>query len=383
MALPNDGFWYQPASLWSIAYVDASAEVDSIRFNFKREHFRNPTRHPITINRFALNGVNYPVDIMNVSTSELQSVANSAILNQATIAISAPYRKNYSRMTIPLAAYAPRPTGWVSGSTLSDSSLFGTNYLHFDKPILLPRKGALEVALTGMTSMISDCFGADPADNIEFPILPLRRGRFYYHEVGGLFSGSSRQKGLLVISGENVAPIPDPYSGIPFAVPPGYDVFSDGGTVPVELWPPESRMTARDFEQQESTRSGSSQVYGMGVFIEQIDWDDDIKAQFLAKQATAAGRDYKIAMMASRLGCRARATHAPGSNDWWWRPGAPLCLVMDTITDALVYDLPQPITLSQGETLDVTMFVPGATAAAAGPGYQVGISFNGWTSVEG
>lgn len=378
--LPNGGFWYQPASLWSIAYVDASAEVDTIRFNFRREHFRNPTRHPITLNRFAVSGVNYPVDIMNIAAATLQSVANSGMLNKATIRISAPYRRGYSRSELPLASYSPRATGWVSGNTLSDSSLFGTNYLRFDKEILLPRKSALEVGLTGMTSMASNYF---PGVEIEFPISPARTGRFFFHEKGGLFSGNSRQKGLTLVTGEDVAPIPDPYSGIPFAVPPGYVVYSDVGTVPIDLWPGQSRMNARDYEQQEATRSGSTGVYGMGVFIDQIAWDDTVKAAILANQATPAGPLYKLAMMAARVGCRARAIHAPGSNDWWWRPGAPLCLVLDTITDALVYDLPEPITLSAGETLDVTMIVPGANTEGAGPGYQVGISFNGWTAVEG
>lgn len=377
--LPNNGFWYQPASLWSIAYVDSSAEVDAIRFNFKREHFRNPTRHPITLTRFALNGVNYPFDIMNIPAATSQNVANSAILNLATIKIAAPYRRGYSRQELPLAAYSPRPTGWVSGATESDSSLFGTNYLRFDKEILLPRKGALEVALTGNTSMLTDYLPSE----IEFPIFPEQLGRFYFHEAGGLFSGNSRQKSLQIVTGEDIAPIPDPYSGIPFAVPPQYGLFADVGPTPVQLWPGQSRMNARDYEQQESTRSGSTQVYGMGVHINQIEWDDTVKAQILGNLGVAAGSTYKLSMTASRVGCRARAVHAPGSNDWWWRPGAPLCLVLDTITDALVYDLPEPITLAMGETLDVTMVVPGNTSDTPAPGFQVGISFNGWTAIEG
>jgi hypothetical protein len=387
-ALPNNGFWYQPASLWSIAYVDAAADVASLRFNFRREHFRNPTRHPITINRFALSGVNYPVDIMNVSTAapgtDAVSVANSAMLNLARIKISAPYRKGYSRTEIPLASYSPRATGWISGSTLSDSSLFGVNYLKFDKNILLPRKGALEVSLSGTTRITTDYFGL--GNNIFFggaDSAAPRPGRFFFHEVGGLFSGSARQKGLSVVTTANIVPIPDPYSGIPFGLPANYGFPVEAGALPVALWPPQSQMNARDFEQQESTRSGSSEVYGMGIFIDQIDYDDDSKAQFLALQGVSPGREYKLGMTASSVGCRARAMHAPGSNDWWWRPGAPVCLVLDTITDALVYDLPDPITLSMGETLDVTMVVPAASTVNAAANYQIGISFNGWTAVEG
>lgn len=378
--LPNGGFWYQPASLWSIAYVDASAEVPSLRFNFRREHFRNPTRHPITLNRFALNGVNYPLDIQNIAVTAAPSSANSAMFNKASIKISAPYRKGYSRGEIPLASYSPRATGWVSGATLSDSSLLGVNYLRLDKDILLPRKGALEFSTTNVALMDTNFAGGGGDITLG---QNSYGGRVFVHEVGGLFSGSSRQKRIQIDHNFNVPLIPDPYSGIPFPAPPDYTVFTDGGAPVFDLWPPNSRMNARDFEQQESTRSGSSTIYGLGLFIDQIASDDFVKAAVLAQYGTAAGPLYKIGMISNQIGCRARATHAPGSNDWWWRPGAPAGLVLDTITDALVYDLPEPITLSQGETLDVTMVVPAASTTGAASGYQVGISFNGWTAVEG
>lgn len=376
VALPQGGFWYQPASLWSAAYVSAEEGVSSLRFNFRREHFRNPTRHPITLNRFALCGINYPLAIQNIAGFVGPNSAESAMFQLAKIRISAPYRRGFSREAIPLASYSPRATGWTSGSTLSDSSLFGVNYLKFDKEIVLPRKGALDFALSGAIRM----------ENADFAFpgsVFARTGRIFYHEKGGMFAGSSRQKGLTVGQGANVAPIPDPYSGIPFPIPPDYAVAAEVGVAPTTLWPPQSQMNARDFEQQESTRSGSTGIYGMGVFIDQIAWDDEIKADVLATQATPAGPLYQISMTASMIGCRARAVHAPGSNDWWWRQGAPVSLVLDTITSALVYDLPEPITLSQGECLDVSMLVPGEAAASFATGYQVGISFNGWTAVEG
>lgn len=382
-ALPEGGFWYQPASLWSTAYVDASAAVASIRASFRREHFRNPTRHPITLNRFAICGVNFPFAIQNIPSSTAPSSAESAMFNKATLRISAPYRKSYSRLEIPLASYSPRPTGWVSGNTLSDSSLIGVNYLKFDKPVILPRKAALEMSLSGTVRMSTNFAGFGGANfTIGGAPAEARPGRFFVHESGGLFSGSARQKDLLVHQGGNVDPIPDPYSGIPFPIPADYAVAAEAGINPI-LWPPQSQMNARDFEQQESTRSGSTTCYGMGVFIDQIDWDDAIKADLLVPLLVPAGPLYKISMTASMLGIRARAAHAPGPNDWWWRPGAPLALVLDTITDALVYELPEPITLSEGETLNVGLVLPAASTPASPANYQVGISFNGYTAIEG
>ena len=90
--------------------------------------------------------------------------------------------------------------------------------------------------------------------------------------------------------------------------------------------------------------------------------------------------------MLLELGTRIRTTNG-GSKEWWWREGAPLCLVFDTVTPATVYKMPYPITLGPGDTLDVELVVPPLPAGAVGGTalqHQVntGISFNGWAAIE-
>jgi hypothetical protein len=128
----------------------------------------------------------------------------------------------------------------------------------------------------------------------------------------------------------------------------------------------------------------------MGVAINQIDYDD-----FAAADADGLGFDTNLGMkfgpVSQRIGCRARMG-AGVNTDWWWRPGAPLALVLDTITPALVYKLPEPITLSPGDTLSVEADVPGTNyfdselASITGETdsrVQLGVSFNGYTAIEG
>ena len=77
-----------------------------------------------------------------------------------------------------------------------------------------------------------------------------------------------------------------------------------------------------------------------------------------------------------------------GSGRYWWRPGAPIALVLDHITPAFVYELPVPITVGPGDALDVELEVPLSTTfpddgTATTPTFNLGVSFNGYAAIEG
>jgi hypothetical protein len=380
----DSGFWCMPRALWSTAYVTNGPTPSAFpkRAHFKREHFRNDMRWPMQVNRIALSGVGYPMEIMNLpqSTTGLTfGAAASSVLSTAKVRIGMPFKKNFSRTQLALSALTPRNTGYITGDSPSDSSLLGNSYLRFDKHLIVSRKGTVEFGLTGYPAVTTNfpnfVEGQIPVGgDLHLPNL----GRIYFHEAGGMFSGSSRQKEILAISG-GTQPQPDPYSGIPFPVPQGWGV--EFSAPPQPLWPPKSKMSARDYSQQESSRDGSTLTYGMGVWIDQIDADDATKAAF-ASFGFAAGSNYKIASIASLLGCRASCPAGPATNNWW-REGAPVSLVLDTITDALVYDLPHPFAVNPGEVLDVQIEVPGLDQLSAAASYNIGISFNGFAKIEG
>ena len=131
---------------------------------------------------------------------------------------------------------------------------------------------------------------------------------------------------------------------------------------------------------QESQRGAeASQIYGFAVGIQQISYDNTLNsASFTAP----------IAPLSARIGTRARCKDF-GSSEWWWRPGAPLCLVAPTITPAQVFKLAKPITLGPGEGIIVEVQVPAGTSvdssppATLNPIYNIGLSLAGHAIIEG
>ena len=83
-------------------------------------------------------------------------------------------------------------------------------------------------------------------------------------------------------------------------------------------------------------------------------------------------------------------TSGCGSQESWWRDGAPLSLVSPTRTPALVGRLPVPITLQPGDGIDLELVFPTGTEEYpwAGPlefnnpRVQMGVSFCGFAAIE-
>jgi hypothetical protein len=81
---------------------------------------------------------------------------------------------------------------------------------------------------------------------------------------------------------------------------------------------------------------------------------------------------------------RARTRNA-GTQEWWWREGAPLVLVCPSMTPGLVKRLEDPIWLGPGEQLMVEMEAPDPIVVGEetlAPTYNVGLSLCGYAVVE-
>jgi len=388
--MPSGGIWYQPRSLWSSLLVN-NTEQPSVSVSFDRNQLRNGTRWPITLERMALSPINYPLEYLTRTAGGAPNPSSPysygvSVLQGARVRISAPYRKSYSRQEIQVGVHPALPTGQpeqpsATGATGAESSTFGLSYLRFDKPLFVPERSNCTLQLSGMKGLIYD-----PPFEPGMVFLSDRiQTSIYFNEVGGLFSGSQRAaRGAFDL---DLSPrIYDPaQNGFPFATPNDYE--PPGGPTQPD-WPPQNQLTAKQYDQQESTRAGSSHVYGMGVMIDQIAHDDNAIAS--AEGNGLSPDSFHISPLSQRIGCRARQG-AGVSTDWWWRPGAPLALVLDTITPAVVYELPTPITLGPGESLRVDANLAGTdyfgsdleSISEDGNRMQVGISFNGFTAIEG
>ena len=112
--------------------------------------------------------------------------------------------------------------------------------------------------------------------------------------------------------------------------------------------------------------------------IDQIDFDEGVQAQ------PAPFPGSPITPYSQRLGCRARTTNG-GTNQWWWRPGAPLALMSPTITPASVMELQQPIKLGPGDSLELEVTAPNPVVLAPqiDPTFQFGVSLTGYAIIEG
>jgi hypothetical protein len=414
---PNDaakaGVWYEPRSLWCVKHVRlvdyiAGPLFDGFTFAgpvldvpLPRNCFRNGTKYPITVNRFAISGVGYPFAVADVPAMQDENflpdgtpgpanLNSTSMINTLRFTIASPYRKTYSQTQNLAVGFSPRPTSDPSTGNPA-SSLFGMTTLKYDKPLVLPKNSQIEwdvSSLQGMQFVPQVGNEGSIEDPVSFPSADLP-AVLSYLEQGGLFAGNARSRNMNIrtnLSGN--VPVPG-QDGWPWALPPGFAPLGGGATVP--FWDSLSRFDTQSFREQNVTRAGSTHMYGMNALVDQLQYDSDV----------IGGHDgfpgfllAKMAPVSSRIGTRVRLVGGP-SSDYWWTPGAPMALVMDTMTPALVYWLEEPITLLPGDALDVhagvntSAFLPGEFAGLQGVQqmyageYQFGISFNGYTAIDG
>jgi len=395
MNLPPAGMYYEPRSYWSILN-----STDGGVWN--QDHFRNEGRYPITFTRFAISSVNqifdwYPPGVANTVR---RPYTFPDLLNRTTQQIRVPFRQNYTRTQATTGTFRPRPTSepetynFVNPPNFAQGTLaprlgFGGKFqqsrLNFCHPLYLPQFGSIEVGLSsigdfdfgGAANVLGDGAVAGPNDRDP---LGLHASIAWFQE-GGLFAGSARTKTTPVpLISTTPQLVYTTNEGWPYLLP----VADLGGvrqpaaaSAEQSFWPPEATFNATEFDRQEATRSGSTKLLGLSVAFDALTYFERIG------EATS-NQSGGIAPLAQRVGCQVRTTNG-GSGDYWWRPGAPLSVVLDNITPAAVYDLDAPITLSPGDSLILDELVD-AVVPAVGEFVDIKslcISFNGFAAIEG
>lgn len=368
-----DGIIYEPRSIWDLQRA-AAGETELV---FDREHLMNGTRHPITLRRMAISPIGYILRRVSrgINAPTAQNSWNGLhLINELRIRITAPFRQHYSRYEIRLPGYQPRPR-WpapvaATYAAAYASCLLGTSRLDFDHPLVVPRTAGLEFSMTGYLLPT----GYAPAD-------PTTRSRasVLWQEAGGSFAGAGRYRAGQLVAEVNPAVEFNPDSPVP--LPPDGMGANSGAGFSTDPWA-NGHFTAADFKAQDDVRQGTAKLTGLAVHIDQIDYDAAIDAL----GAPFAG--WPVAPNCLRVGTRVRSEVV---GEWWWRPGAPMGLVLDTITPALVYELPEPITLGPGDSLNVRAELPGTVAVSnpeggtdnVNPVINLGIAFNGEAAIEG
>jgi hypothetical protein len=374
----TSGLLYEPRALWSIGNF-AQPDVGTYRNiqSLNRNHFMNVGKHPIELRRMTLSMVNY-IFLQNPVGISTPWRECAQLINDISVRVSAPQRKTLSKGFVLGSGCMPNPTSEPRPVSPNTSSQWGQSMLRFDKPLMLPRMGTIEWGLSAFTG-VNDSNGQGLGNLSAFATM-------VYQETQGLWPGSTR---AFYTQLSNLSPaqqqqlITETEERWPYLLD-GYAGLESTKTLPgisTNWWPPTSHFNGKLFNQQESTRSGTTMLTDMRCHINQLIYDTILKIGW-----SDNGHGATPMPLSTRIGTRVRTTNG-GSGDWWWRPGAPLALVFDTITPAVVYALPEPIELEPGDTLAVDLSVPpartGDDQTLAPTEYQIGISFNGFAAIEG
>ena len=400
------GILYEPRALWSIESVD-TASIANGRVLFPRNDFLNSGKYPIVLSEVLLAPVNYhyitadagvdpPTGVLNYHIDGVSALGFSQLL------INAPQRQAYSRTVIPMTSWPaePRWTPTIRGIDLAGtgteenypSSIWGVTRWDFAHPMIIPKLGTLEIALSPFNYALDTPEVAD-LRQVNFAIgvsegpppassAPGRVGNFpgnlrvhprsilrYYEETSPFRTSGQGGTGIPAQSQQRQV-----FDFAPESV--------GGPLTTTQQWPSDQQLSAREYDRQNASEAGSTPVHGFGVQIDQIDYDDFT----VNDEGPVAGMtDQPISPLAMRVATKARMRNG-GTGEFWWRPGAPLALVQPTMTPALVYRLPQPITLAPGDTLDVELQVQRPVTIGANTieqKYNLGLSFCGFAAIEG
>jgi hypothetical protein len=388
MARADDRFVYEPRALWTVQRIQAAASNASIlsaRVQIPKDDFRNVGKYPITLTKLILDGVGYAYRSYtpgaSVSASEVHNC--EAAVGHVDFQLSSPYSRHFSKRQFRLQSFEQTPTAEPSMQYASaggvaqvySSGLFGINRWAFDMPLRLPRKSTIGFELSGWTV---------PNVGLALPGAIIHSSIAFDEEDTGLFGGTSR-----IRVRTQVPQLRNQSIGAPFwptvtdPLPP--DAFQVISGAETNTFPANQMFRAPNFNRQESDRGQDwTSFTGFAVHIDQITWDDYVQT------AAAPFPGQPLSPQSLRMITRCKTTNG-GTNQWWWRPGAPLALVCPTITPAQVYEFEEPITLGPGEQLEGELWAPVGPSLVLGssggaqtvrPNYTIGVSMTGYTTIE-
>lgn len=386
--LPLDaGPLYEPRALWEIFSIDTSVEqpVGPQRVLSTPRFWKNGSKHSVTLTHLLLAPVGYLLREVEANAPlSLETFDNAmGIINKMQVQIQAPFRQYFTRQAISVPSFSGSPAGEPSmryGRFLTQaasSGPLGISRWMFPKPYWLPRKGAVRFELSAVPN-------SRMLNNFPGVLTPYEVAFNEQYPNGGRFRMASRsQQGTVPLTVDGNANV---WPTGPNATP--LDAFGPSATPsPLQsasAWPAGGAFRGADWKRQETGRGVTrGWLDGFTVHLDQIAYDAILEAQIPLFHPTVTS--LRVAPLSLRVGTRCKTTNG-GTQEWWWRPGAPLGLVCPTITPAAVHVLDQPITLAQGDSLELEIQSPAPiTIPQVGPlspTYNIGASLCGYASVE-
>lgn len=405
------GVLYEPRAFWSVRQLENAGRAvgDPFTVTLSREHFLNAERYPVTITRILTAPIGYVFRQFEngAPTNELTyRVGGNSAFQFARLRVSIPQRKHLSRMLLDFSSLAARPT-WepqVSGYVDYAAAMWGVYRWDFEHPMIVPKLGTMmfqfgtiDAPAFAASADLGDVFynvGVYEGPPAVDPSKPEAPGRLLWPGNARVSTKLTRDAAsgaylLERMQYNGLANAPGGTTGGNVAVPRdlnfGNGAFAPGAIVSPQVFDPRNQFSAAAYDQKNPNVSGPSPVTGFAIHIDQIDHDDQIDSVPLPN--SPGGQP--IAPLGLKTGVRARMANG-GTNAWWWRHDssgwAPVALVCPTATPANVYILPKPVTLEQGDSLEVTLEVPGPTVIDGNlieQTYTVGVSATGYATISG
>lgn len=369
-------YYYEPRVLWDVASVDSAKSAPDeprARVTLDEMNFRNTGNYPVVLTHLLLSPVGYTLRTLEGETPLSPTTYDAAmsIINKIGVTISAPFSAHFSEWDVSAAGLLSKPTADPENGL--HSSLHGVSRWQFDTPYLVPTRASVRLDLSTFTLAT----GVDDEN-----AAALVASSVMFRELVGPLGGHARVRERRALapamSGAVFPGGPQPLPSDAF----GSSNFS-GSAFSTAVWDSSGLFPADEYRRQEANRGGTPSQYltGFSVLVDQIDHDELL-------HGTPGYSGHPLAPLSQRIATRAR-TETGGTQEWWWRPGAPLALVTPSQTSALVQRLEEPIVLAPGQCLQIEVQAPtprvfgsGGEGVTVSPVYNFGVSLSGFACVE-
>jgi hypothetical protein len=215
----------------------------------------------------------------------------------------------------------------------------------FEHTLKLPPAAFVEMQLSGRVPTVIDTrtvpteadvnfYASAPREGAQFPASALTRGRFAIDQL--TVPAAQFYYNQAAFTGQDAEGVP-----LGFPVRPFENLI---GGPQSQLYPSGQVFTSRQAVQQKATYDLPMNLAGMSVAFQQDALDRVMHAGTGTVPGTLAATTY--ARMRSRNG---------GTQNYWWRDGAPLAVCMPTITPGVVSKLDRPMALQPGEGFKLTL----------------------------
>lgn len=367
---PQPGFLYEPRAFWDVAILRPPIARPASRTVLDSDKFYNGSKYPVVLTHLIFDPAVSQISAVQASRGFMDGVIRlTSSGNQPVTRGPVPLRSLLSGVSFePPSPYNPIPvTGVVpQGGIWGDypGPLWNVSQWDFCHPLVLPKDGAV-------TFSIGARIEADFLPAIDTPPVVVYA---QFNEGGDtnndFYKGNARS---FIEPGQFRTTNVSTWG----TIAGGGGEFSGGAGV-AQPFPPSGVFTGRAYQRQNITQAGSTLLRGFSVMFDQRAFDIAAQAEFPAPTDTASQS------CASRTPVKAK-TSGCGTQESWWRDGAPLSLVSPTRTPALVGKLQMPITLQPGDGLDVELAFGTSSSEPVGlrpTGVNFGISLCGFAAIE-